>query len=635
MKLHHFVLLILTCVLSTFVTLPANPLAEMSRAEQLAVALNSYQQLAATSLTGEPDFKPAALVKCGLPAVFQLRALERQYGKQAGISELLARPSDEDFPLTYDSPGGHFKIHYTMAAGDRDRIDESYGDQNTNGIPDYPEIVARIADSCWAHHIDEYGFIEPLNDAAYGGGDARYDIYIRDVGGSVYGITWPDQFQQDGAILRATSWMELDTHYEDYFGYDNRPLDALRVTIAHEFLHASHLTYDIEELCTDGACTPTGQNPYWFEMSAVWIEEETYDNINDYYYYIPSYIDELEHELSYISDDNLSIYGAGIFPMFLSQRYGRDIVRDIWERCAESPGEDFLFGALQEAIIAATDGEEDFEDAWLEYAKALFYTGTRARPGKYFEEAAAYSMVPDFKGSPPRPYIRYYTQYPITRQQSGDNAFQPAPLGINYLNFSTGTLDSLFSFEFQGQTSSPIPIEWRMMLTGYNRFNLSAPLRTDTTHYGNFDIIEARELEALTDLMMVVTIVNPELLGSTSPALQHGGRSYRFEVTSTSVPVEDNTVLFANSKFRLADAAENPFYVIVQLTAAADVDMMIFNAAGEKVFKSEVFPVAAGDRQPIQWAGRNDRGEEVASGVYIVQVRYGDETTHQKILVIR
>lgn len=620
-----------SALLTAFVFLVINsfsyalPTAAMSRAEQLAAALAAMQERAA--LAGVEPVQPAALVKCGLPAVFQLRAYEKLLGKQAGISEFLARPTDADFPEIYDSPGGHFKIHYTTAAGDRDRIDESYGDHNSNGVPDYPEIVAMVCDSVWDHHINQRGFREPINDENHGGGDARYDVYIRDVGGQVYGITWADQAVADGPMVKATSWMELDNHYEQYQGYDTRPLDAMRVTVAHEFLHAIHLAYDAEELCTDANCTPALQNPYWFEMSSVWAEEDTYDNINDYYLYLEFYLDQVHRSLRYISETGLNIYGAALMPIYLSQLYGRDLVRLVWERCGEVPGENLLSGALQGALDEISGGAVDLEKAWLEYGKALYFTGTRARPGKFFEEAANYAMVPDNAGSPLRPYIRYYSQYPVTKQQASDNAFLPSELGFNYLVFSTGTIDSVFTMNFEGAVSTPIPTDWRIAMTGYDRFNLNAPLKIDPTRYQNFGLIQERNLTAVTDLLGVVTIVNPEL--------RRKDNFYRFEVTNTSVVIKENTVTFVNTKFLLSEGDDHAFYVIVQPAAKAQVNMTIFNAAGEEVYQSGTYEPAAGERYPIQWNGRNNDREEVASGVYVVQVRIGDETTHKKILVIR
>ena len=380
-RIPFFVSLLL--VLSFAVQATALELSQMNRTEQMQALLNAYNEKfgpASTSLGDGIVLATGITQKCGLPLALQIKAFENQYGTIAGFEEVMARPTN--LPSTFDSPGGHFKIHYTTTAGSRDTILTKYGDQNSNGVPDYPEIVARIADSCWEHHINDLGFIEPINDET-SGGDSRYDIYLKDVGASVYGSTVPESDFGSGEFVRTTSWMELDTKYEDYSGYANRPIEALQVTMAHEFFHAIHLTYDGREVCTAPNCT-NNYNPYWLEMSSVWMEEETYDDVNDYYNYLQFYLPTIHKAPNYISNDGLNIYGAGLFPIFLAERYGKDIIRKVWESCSGTPGENFLSGALQSALSDQTNGTVNLEQAWTEYSRWLFFTGGRARTRTIF-----------------------------------------------------------------------------------------------------------------------------------------------------------------------------------------------------------------------------------------------------------
>ena len=87
-------------------------------------------------------------------------------------------------------------------------------------------------------------------------------------GTSFYGATYPD-IQIDNQTL--TSYIELDNDY-DFYPYNefegdprdfDRRLDAVRVTVAHEFQHSIHFTMDFGEF--EG----TLSNPrlYWWEMS--------------------------------------------------------------------------------------------------------------------------------------------------------------------------------------------------------------------------------------------------------------------------------------------------------------------------------------------------------------------------------
>lgn len=628
MSLRFAFIVSLLFVLSLVGQLVAVDVTQMNRTEQMQALLNAYLQKfdLATTATGEDEVAASGiLAKCGLSLAFRNKALEDEFGTIAGFEQVLARPNN--LPLTFDSPGGHFKIHYTTTAGSRDTIQTKYGDQNSNGIPDYPEIVARIADSCWEHHITELGFIEPINDAPYGGGDSRYDIYLMDVGSRVYGSTVPDTGIRFGDNIKWTSWMELDTKYEDYFSYSNRPIEALQVTMAHEFLHAIHLTYDGQEACTSASCGINNYNPYWLEMSSVWMEEETYDNVNDYYLYLQYYLPTIQKAPYYISDDGLNIYGAGLFPIFLAEKYGKDIIRRAWEYCGATPLENFFSGALQSALSDQTNGTVNLEKAWTEYSRWLFFTGSRARAGRYFPEAANYDMVPDQVGNPSRQYIRYYSEYPVTIAQSADNQFPPSELGINYLVFRTGSLASGFAMDFLGVASSEPSTEWRKSVISYDRFNSNGLFRPSESLYPLNTQVQVEDLDAITDVLVIPTIVNPDL--------KRLGNSYRFSVADTSVQIDENSILFANTKLVGSDAQDRPLTVIFDVVDASEVDISIFTVTGERVYKSEKLSVNPGDPHAFTWTGKNENNEQVASGVYIVQARIGNEVRHQKILVVR
>ncbi len=594
---------------------------------QHAAGPNTFQQLydhyksIASSMGEELAFPPMPEGKCGFPAVLQLRELRQRYGKIAGIDEALSRPPDSGYPETFDSPGGHFKIHYTTEAGNRNAVDPSYGDHNSNGVPDYVEITATICDSVWDHHINKLGYIEPKSDGTLGG-DSRYDVYILDLPAQYYGETFPEGTSE----FSQSSWLELDNHYENYQGYHDRPLDALRVTIAHEFFHAIHLTYDASEYLASPS-DPTVR-PYWFEMSAVWMEEQTYDNINDYYYYLPYYLYWVHKSPRYVDPNQLSIYGACLYPLYLSQKYGPDIVRIAWEKCGEVHFENFFIRAIQDAISEVSNGQDTFAEDWAEYTQWLYFTGSRARPGYGFEEAANYSEIPLTAGSVARPYIHIWNQYPVSAAESRDNSYPPSELGANYHDFRTASLDSTFGMQFQGAISSNTPIDWRISIVGFDRFNPNAPMWHSGTLYRNLDPINVTDLAGITDLLVVPTVANPE-----AQYLNQGSFAYQFIVADSSIQVLSDDVAYGPSKFHLANADVTPFRVFIRLRESQKVEIAFFSVSGEEVY-SKPYDVVAGEQRALEWNGRNNDGKEVASGVYILQVRYGDTVEHHKILVL-
>jgi hypothetical protein len=588
--------LILIGLLILASSLSANNLTseEQKRVEYLHSALqalrNGMDSDSASLIKGEPGSR-----KCATPLVLEAFHYHTKYGAALGFGDYFARPSAEEFPNTIDSPGGHFKIHYTTDPTNRHVVNTDYGDQNSNGITDYVEIVARIADSVWLKEIDQLGFHPPVDDGEFEwGGDSRQDIYLKDLDPRYYGITWTDG-QVVGNGQQATTFMELRNHYEILPEYDDHPLDALRVTIAHEFFHSVQFWYDaFEQEDEEVELMP---NAFWLEMSAVWMEEQCYDQINDYYFYLRDYFSYVQWPLRYWDGNSLYPYAAAIFVIYLSDTFGAGIVKDIWERCAEIKGANFLYGALQDAIDEHSNGTRTFEDVFAEYARWVYFTGSR-KP-HFFEEGAKYPEVPydSLYAEEYIPYIRVYDTYP-SKVAARDYRFFPYELGINYVDFDVTTLgEGLTVDQFVGVQvgGGSEPAGWRISPMAYNRFQPSLPVWVDDSLYHNLETI-------------VVFTVYGEVL----------------EISGNKIrPPYPNP-------FNMS--IHDDLRVTVELLETQTIFMDVFTAAGEKVFSTE----ASGVRIPVLvWDGRTEHGEKVASGVYLLNVRIGDESETLKALVIQ
>ena len=220
------------------------------------------------------DFFGYEPVKCATPELLAIR----NYVQDAALSiqqlykeNIQARPNSEA-PIAWQTPGGHFLLHY--ATEGLHAVYQAGVDNNSNGVPDYVEAVATIVDSVWAFEIDSLGFQHPPADNFYPEGlDEKYDVYLADLKsinpqyGNIYGYT-----QQEMPITgtqTVTSYIALDNDYAEIDAYAQRPLDAVRVTSAHEFFHAVQFGgYDAGELEKIGA-DQYAVRTHWIEMSAV------------------------------------------------------------------------------------------------------------------------------------------------------------------------------------------------------------------------------------------------------------------------------------------------------------------------------------------------------------------------------
>jgi Family of unknown function (DUF6055) len=353
------------------------------------------------------------VIKCGTAAVLDFQVnrekIDPSILKSLGTA-IVPRPSG--LPLTYVSPSGRFLIHYDKTGAKA--CYQPNVDSDADGVPNYVESVAIIADSIYTNIITVMGYPAPSSDsldAGYnGGGDAKHDIYLDALGANYYGLTYADSIRIDGPTGRkASSFLVLDRDYQLFPVYADRPLDAVRVTTAHEYFHAVQFGIDVFEAETNGPIP----KPYWMEMSAVWMEEQLYDNINDYYGYLTTFFNNPTLSLQQFSSGfDFHPYASVVFPLFLSEEYGADIIRRIWVKC----GEGFFGQSFLVATEAVTDSIHSNVGTWpFVFAKFTawnYFTGSR---GVWAPTGVGYAERDDYPEIPADSILRF-SGYPFFRQ---------------------------------------------------------------------------------------------------------------------------------------------------------------------------------------------------------------------------
>jgi hypothetical protein len=249
-------------------------------------------------------------------ALFNLRAVRSRYGdvRQADPREatlilrdlvlrldelsaaqlrqaraILARPTDgvgdpqgDGYTVAEEAPvcSTNGCVHYVGSTIDApDPTDTT----PANGIPDYVDNTSAIFEEVWGVEVGTYGYRAPKSDATSlpaGNPNADIDIYVVDVGAeSLYGYCTTDDPNADPGsgypYYDFSAYCVVDDDFApvQFPGVDG--LDALRVTMAHEFFHAVQFAYDAAE------------DRWFMESSATWIEDEVYDAINDNWQYFP------------------------------------------------------------------------------------------------------------------------------------------------------------------------------------------------------------------------------------------------------------------------------------------------------------------------------------------------------------
>ncbi len=275
-------------------------------------------------------------------------------------------------PLTHD--GEHVRVHYVTTSDDAVPPD----DADDSGVPDFAEEVARLAEIAW-QDLEARGFRTPLVDAGLvpddDGGDERFDIYLTNLNAA------------DGNYV-VEACTEAPVHCAGYFAMENDLAgfnydsveEGVSVLTSHELFHAVQAAY-----VTDMAAT-------WSEGTAVWNEEQTFPEQDDYDRFVAAFLARPDRpfDRSGGSFGDPYPYGAAVWPTFLEERYGDGTVQRSWEACeALGPGSNFL-DAIDQAL--SEDGHS-IESAWIEFSRWNLFTGERADPSRAYQAGADLALV--------------------------------------------------------------------------------------------------------------------------------------------------------------------------------------------------------------------------------------------------
>jgi hypothetical protein len=167
----------------------------------------------------------------------------------------------------------------------------------------------------------------------------------------------------------------------DYDGFPNTPVYNIQVTAAHEFNHAIQFGYDVWE------------ESWLMEATAVWMEDEVYDDVNDNLQYLPDYLDNPDTCMP-SETPGLHWYGDWIFPRFISEHHGgQSTIRSIWENSVnyDSFFGSFAFNAIGDALSGVgTSLSSVFEG----FTAANYVMSICPTNDPYcYEEAASYPSV--------------------------------------------------------------------------------------------------------------------------------------------------------------------------------------------------------------------------------------------------
>ena len=516
----------------------------------------------------------------------KLEALGFNFGSRLISRGGSERPESIGLDKFLDSE--YFRFHYSTSGPHA--VDTK--DINNNLRPDYVEDVIKVFDYVADKLHNEMGYTRPPSDGYYSstrdkGGSNHYDIYIRSIPSKYYGYVQPEEYSQgngdnERSELRNeknafTSYMAIRNNYKKF---SLSELENIKVTAAHEYFHAIQFGYDGWE------------KPWLLEASAIWMEEEIYDEINDCYQYMK---DWFKYPHKSLDESGFHWYGSFIFFEYIEQHMGgSDTIRKIMEASVQSNSKekDGSHLAINQALKL---NNHSFQKALNGMSVANQIMSSFESKNYSYEEAESYPVD--------GPNISDIINFQFGRKDT-INSSKLSRFGSEY---------------FQVISNDPVLINLTNKSGSLPDLQLNAILKKNDNSYSILSSpsinIDPSELKSI-----FLSIVSQDTIG--------GNWDYQLSVENGKSGTNINSPI----EFVLNRPYPNPFngsikfslYVIKD--SKITIDLIGIN--GRRIIRLFSGELSSGNHN-YNWRGIDQNGNQVSSGVYYIKVS-GEKTGEWK-----
>lgn len=396
---------------------------------------------------------PAGGWFCATPAIIKLKsqmaelspAVQQeilgylQPGHPVGNQPKSATDSLSENPAGYFTTNSFKTEHFNIKWGD-----------DTWVTQDEVDMWAAILEEVWDTEVVEWGWNPVLATDQY-----YIDAYVGNSGDDAPNIGFSGAYT---TVYYQDPYQPYVVFHPDIFGYEYATMDVS----SHEFFHTMQFTIAFSS--ASGCWGYMGEDELWgVEGTATWAEDECYDDLNGYKYYIDEYANAPHYRLTY--GTGLYPYSRAIWFKYLSENFGgRDAVYDMWN--------DGCYGTLLRAVgqVFLNNGT----DLITEYPKFAI-----ANLFKDYEEGSSYGSFKIHK-----------TINEIPDSYESVHETSPQLLGTNYVQVN-GPADAItlyIKFDGELETSSRT-INWNVQvlaMTGSDTYDLTT--LTVTNGVGEMEI---------------------------------------------------------------------------------------------------------------------------------------------------
>jgi len=510
---------------------------------------NSQSQI---QVTNEGESKCAF----GLFAEARNNYLQFSSKQKLVLSKILERPG---LDTSIVSPSGFFRIHYDLSGVNK---------------PGYSINDLAIAfDSSYSYEVNFLGYPPPPSDGNMGG-DSKYDVYVMNLSGGLYGYTTPET---NVTNLTYTSYIVMDNDFSNYF---TQGINAARVTAAHEFHHGIQV----------GNYIFRDNDVWYYELTSTSMEEFVFNSVNDYYAYMPSYFNR-----PYTTISEHTGYDMAVWNIFLREKFasvdsmlGFNIIKRSWELMVENRAVFAIAKALQENGYS-------FGQEFNTFSLWNYFTNSRTKENEYYDEAKNY------------PLIRPTTTVEFIPPQK-ELSILSEPVSNNFIIFpdnSNGNSDTLVSIITNADLDGGVdPVNNDIKFQYILSSNPSNEFKKINNFY--YSKVEASK----SDVFYEVNIFNGDVAGET---ITREEIDYAYPQ-----PFE-----YSSNSFIFLPTVVNP---------SGTADYYIYTAGMELVFSGKA-EILANDKITVKWNGMNLNNEKLPTGVYIYVTKSGDTVKKGKIVI--
>ena len=484
-------------------------------------------------------------------------------------------------PDSFISSNNHFNIHYTTEGKDAVALTDS----NSNSIPDRIEKIADAFEKSYTVEIEELGYNPP--PALFEG--KIYDIYVIDLVVS-YGRTVTLGVQDSTWEQKnVSSYILFDNDFSGVGYYFNND-SAIKTTAAHEFFHAIQLGYIFRRA-----------DHFFLEMSAVWMETQVFKEIDNYLYCLDYFFSSPEIPLNGVSVTVQNIirhnYGSAIFCIYLEQKFGKNIIRDIW---SSMPDREALDAISRVLINRGTT----FESEFTKFSIWNYFTGSRSRPNLFYDNASKFPEIKIAKDTT----INYYNG------QIGNGYFLTASYYVYHASQNNTYIASI---------TGEKPENWHLGVAHFDDTYIK-------TYYSkaNQPITIPNVLK---DQQIVIIPINVDRFTNPNNVyFKEKAEEFSFYLKRDNRPVP-----VTKNEFEIIAAYPNPFSKSIafeiEKTENTATTLCVYNTLGQLIDRRDI-PI---DSDRILWSVSSLKKEQLPAGIYFFQFSCGDLKKMVKLVLCK